>query len=110
KKALDDDDDDDGVNGRIAWIQVQKDDRRIIERKKSTMERLPLDEEVVPKVNGVSLVDGVFDGAFGGDGEEDVVIEEGVAVTSSSLKMLTKSFLDRIMVSFIFLEGLEEKA
>ncbi|GJY31559.1 hypothetical protein Tco_0415054 [Tanacetum coccineum] len=35
-------------------------------------------EEVVPKVDGVSLVDGVFDGAFGGDGEEDVVMREGV--------------------------------
>ncbi|GKB63496.1 hypothetical protein Tco_0919682, partial [Tanacetum coccineum] len=35
-----------------------------------------LEEEVVPKVDDVSLVDGVFDGAFGGDGEEDVVIGE----------------------------------
>ncbi|GKB47579.1 hypothetical protein Tco_0898332 [Tanacetum coccineum] len=33
-----------------------------------------LEEEVVPKVDDVSLVDGVFDGAFGGDGEEDVVM------------------------------------
>ncbi|GJW36206.1 hypothetical protein Tco_0059126 [Tanacetum coccineum] len=30
------------------------------------------------KVDDVSLVDGVFDGAFGGDGEEDFVIGEGV--------------------------------
>ncbi|GKE70990.1 hypothetical protein Tco_1529062, partial [Tanacetum coccineum] len=35
-------------------------------------------EEVVPKVDDVSLVDGVFDGAFGRDREEDVVIGEGV--------------------------------
>ncbi|GJY27735.1 hypothetical protein Tco_0403502 [Tanacetum coccineum] len=35
-----------------------------------------LEEEVVPKVDDVSLVDGVFDGAFGGDGEDDVVIGE----------------------------------
>ncbi|GJU64665.1 hypothetical protein Tco_1246500 [Tanacetum coccineum] len=33
-----------------------------------------LEEEVVPKVDDVSLVDGVFDGAFGGEGEEDVVM------------------------------------
>nr|GFB49772.1 hypothetical protein [Tanacetum cinerariifolium] len=65
---------------------------------------------VVPKVDDVSLVDGVFNGAFGGDGEEDVVIGEGVVVTSSSLEMLTKSCLGGIMISLIFLEGLEEEA
>ncbi|GKD06416.1 hypothetical protein Tco_1181390 [Tanacetum coccineum] len=42
-------------------------------------------EEVVPKVDDVSLVDGVFDGAFDGDGEEDFVMGEGVVVSSSSL-------------------------
>nr|GEU60879.1 retrovirus-related Pol polyprotein from transposon TNT 1-94 [Tanacetum cinerariifolium] len=67
-------------------------------------------DEVVPKVDDVSLVDGVFDGAFGGDGEEEVFIGEGVVVTSLSLKMLTKSCLRVMMVSLIFLEGLEEKA
>ncbi|GKB04234.1 hypothetical protein Tco_0832377 [Tanacetum coccineum] len=36
------------------------------------------EEEVVPKVDDVSLVDGVFYGAFGGDGEEDFVVGEGV--------------------------------
>ncbi|GJZ25915.1 ABC transporter C family member 8-like protein [Tanacetum coccineum] len=36
----------------------------------------------------------VFDGAFGGEGEEDVVMGEGVVVTSSSLEMLTNSCLD----------------
>ncbi|GJT07960.1 hypothetical protein Tco_0842422 [Tanacetum coccineum] len=36
------------------------------------------EEEVVPKVDYVSLVDRVFDSAFGGDGEEDVVMGEGV--------------------------------
>nr|GEX18647.1 retrovirus-related Pol polyprotein from transposon TNT 1-94 [Tanacetum cinerariifolium] len=35
-----------------------------------------LEEEIVPKVDDVSLVDGVFDGAFGRDGEEDVVMGE----------------------------------
>ncbi|GJR67723.1 hypothetical protein Tco_0013788 [Tanacetum coccineum] len=68
------------------------------------------EEEVVIKVDEVSLVDGVFDGAFGGEGEEDVVMGEGVVVTSSSLEMLTNSCLGGIMVSLIFLEGLEEEA
>ncbi|GJV22742.1 hypothetical protein Tco_1375437 [Tanacetum coccineum] len=67
-------------------------------------------EEVVPNVDNVSLVDEVFDGAFGGDGEEDVVMGEGVVVTSSSLEILTKSCLGGMMVSLIFLEGLEEEA
>ncbi|GKB10994.1 hypothetical protein Tco_0844917 [Tanacetum coccineum] len=67
------------------------------------------EEEVVPKVDDVSLVDGVFDGAFGGDGDEDFVMGEGVVV-SSSLVQSTKSFLGGIMVSLIFLEGLEEEA
>nr|GEV96648.1 reverse transcriptase domain-containing protein [Tanacetum cinerariifolium] len=50
-------------------------------------------EEVVPKADDVSLVDGVFDGSFGGEGEKDVVMGEGVAVISSSLEMLTISCL-----------------
>nr|GEU40403.1 hypothetical protein [Tanacetum cinerariifolium] len=69
-----------------------------------------MQREVVPKVDDVSLVDGVFDGAFGEEGEEDVVTGEGVVVTSSSLEMLTNSCLGGIMVSLIFLEGLEEEA
>ncbi|GKA71409.1 hypothetical protein Tco_0777548 [Tanacetum coccineum] len=68
------------------------------------------EKEVVPKVDDVYLVDGVIDGAFGGDGEEDVVMREGVVVPSSSLEMLTKSCLGGMMVSLIFLEGLEEEA
>ncbi|GJX04861.1 hypothetical protein Tco_0190777 [Tanacetum coccineum] len=64
----------------------------------------------VPKVDDVSLVDGVFDGAFGGDGEEDLVMVEGVVVSSSLLDRSTKSCLGGIMVSLIFLEGLEEEA
>ncbi|GKC01722.1 hypothetical protein Tco_0987858 [Tanacetum coccineum] len=42
--------------------------------------------------------------------DEEVVVGEGVVVTSSSLKMLTNSCLGGIMVSLIFLEGLEEEA
>ncbi|GJR58233.1 hypothetical protein Tco_1500395 [Tanacetum coccineum] len=52
----------------------------------------------------------VFDGAFGGVRYEEVVVGEGVVVTSSSLEMLTNSCLGGIMVSLIFLEGLEEEA
>ncbi|GJT04078.1 hypothetical protein Tco_0838540 [Tanacetum coccineum] len=52
----------------------------------------------------------VFDGAFGGVGDEEVVVGEGVVVTSSSLEMLTNNCLGGIMVSLIFLEGLEEEA
>ncbi|GKA09528.1 putative reverse transcriptase domain-containing protein, partial [Tanacetum coccineum] len=66
--------------------------------------------EVVPKVDDISLVDGVFNGAFGGDGEEDFVMVEGVVVTSSSLEMLAKSCLGGMMVSLIFLEEAEEEA
>ncbi|GKD43812.1 hypothetical protein Tco_1268457 [Tanacetum coccineum] len=64
----------------------------------------------VPKVDDVSLVDGVFDDAFSGDGEEDFVMGEGVVVSSSSLVRSTKSCLGGIMVSLNFLEGLEEEA
>ncbi|GJY17820.1 hypothetical protein Tco_0389311 [Tanacetum coccineum] len=52
----------------------------------------------------------VLDGAFGGVGDEEVVVGEGVVVTSSSLKMLTNSCVGGMMVSLIFLEGLEEEA
>ncbi|GJX64094.1 hypothetical protein Tco_0298437 [Tanacetum coccineum] len=45
-----------------------------------------------------------------GVGDEEVVVGEGVVVTSSSLEMLTNSCLGRIMVSLVFLEGLEEEA
>ncbi|GKD35662.1 hypothetical protein Tco_1251171, partial [Tanacetum coccineum] len=34
------------------------------------------EDEVVPKVDDVSLVDGIFDGAFGGDKDDDFVIGE----------------------------------
>ncbi|GJR30008.1 hypothetical protein Tco_1106240 [Tanacetum coccineum] len=51
-----------------------------------------------------------FDGAYRGVGDEEVVVGEGVVVTSSSLEMLTNSCLGGIMVSLIFLEGLEEEA
>nr|GEX56744.1 hypothetical protein [Tanacetum cinerariifolium] len=52
----------------------------------------------------------VFDGAFRGVGDEEVVVGEGVVVISSSLDMMTNSCLGGIMVSLIFLEGLDEEA
>nr|GEV55439.1 hypothetical protein [Tanacetum cinerariifolium] len=58
----------------------------------------------------VGLVDVVFDGAIGGVRDEEIVVGEGVVVTSSSLEMLTNSCLGGIMVSLLFLEGLEEEA
>nr|GEW93991.1 hypothetical protein [Tanacetum cinerariifolium] len=51
-----------------------------------------------------------FDGVFGGVGDKEVVVGEGVVMTSSSLEMLTNSYLGGIMVSLIFLEGLVEEA
>ncbi|GJV67430.1 hypothetical protein Tco_1482939 [Tanacetum coccineum] len=53
---------------------------------------------------------GVLDGAFRGVRDEEVVVGEGVVVTSSSLEMLTNSCLGGMMVSLISLEGLEEEA
>ncbi|GJT04785.1 hypothetical protein Tco_0839247 [Tanacetum coccineum] len=51
-----------------------------------------------------------FDVQFGGVRDEEVVVGEGVVVTSSSLEMLTNSCLGGIMVNLIFLEGFEEEA
>nr|GEW45134.1 reverse transcriptase domain-containing protein [Tanacetum cinerariifolium] len=65
-----------------------------------------LDKPVLDKME----VDVVFYGAFGGVRDEEVVVGEGVVVTSSLLEMLTNSCLGGIMVSLIFLEGLEEEA
>nr|GEU67282.1 hypothetical protein [Tanacetum cinerariifolium] len=56
------------------------------------------------------IMDVVFDGAFGGVRDEEVVVGEGVVVISSSLDMLTNSCLGGIMVSLIFLEGLDEES
>nr|GEU71361.1 hypothetical protein [Tanacetum cinerariifolium] len=56
------------------------------------------------------IVDVIFDGEFGGVGDEEVVIGKGVVVISSSLDMLTNSCLGGIMVSLIFLEELDEEA
>nr|GFA84265.1 hypothetical protein [Tanacetum cinerariifolium] len=47
---------------------------------------------------------------FGGFGDEEVIVREGMVVTSLSLEMLTNSYLGGIIVSLIFLEGLVEEA
>ncbi|GJU45363.1 hypothetical protein Tco_1202629 [Tanacetum coccineum] len=44
------------------------------------------------------LMDVVFDGAFRGVGDEEVVVREGVVVISSSLDMLTNNCLGGIIV------------
>ncbi|GJW29716.1 hypothetical protein Tco_0046591 [Tanacetum coccineum] len=56
-------------------------------------------------IGGCGFVVGI-----GGVGDEEVVVGEGVVVTSSSLEMLTNSCLGGIMVSLIFFEGLKEEA
>nr|GEW00076.1 hypothetical protein [Tanacetum cinerariifolium] len=60
-------------------------------------------------ISGVE-VDVVFDGVFEGVRDEEVFVGEGVVVISSSLDMLRNSCLGGIMVSLIFLEGLDEEA
>nr|GEZ13784.1 hypothetical protein [Tanacetum cinerariifolium] len=57
-----------------------------------------------------SRVEENLDGAFVGVRDEEVVVGEGVVVTSSSLEMLTNICLGGIMVSLILLKGLEEEA
>nr|GEX85348.1 hypothetical protein [Tanacetum cinerariifolium] len=101
------------------FVEVKKNDRRVVEgRKKSTISRLPLDEEHLRCCQAKGSnddeelvhVDVIFDGAFGGVRDEEFVVGEGVVVISSSLDMLTNSCLGGIMVSLIFLEGLDEEA
>ncbi|GKA91989.1 retrotransposon protein, putative, ty1-copia subclass, partial [Tanacetum coccineum] len=68
----------------------------------------PEQTATVAKVDGVSLVDGVFDGAFGGDGDEDFVIGKSVVVPSSSLVKSTKSCLGG-MIERIFKKRTKRK-
>nr|GEX61815.1 hypothetical protein [Tanacetum cinerariifolium] len=56
------------------------------------------EDEVVHRVEDVSLVDEVFDVALGGDGDEDFSIRDGVRVASSSWVKSTESFLGGMMV------------
>ncbi|GKC29026.1 hypothetical protein Tco_1036320, partial [Tanacetum coccineum] len=68
------------------------------------------ENEVVPKVDDVSLVDGVFDGAFGGDRDEDFAIGEGVVASPSSWVRFTNSFIGGMIDSLILLKGLDDEA
>ncbi|GKD29437.1 hypothetical protein Tco_1240215 [Tanacetum coccineum] len=86
-------------------------ERKKVFRKREKTEKFHAKRNDFSVGNGaVFIVDVVFDGAFGGVGDEEVVVGEGVVVTSSPLDMLTNSCLGRIMVSLIFLEGLDEEA
>ncbi|GKC09780.1 hypothetical protein Tco_1001390, partial [Tanacetum coccineum] len=67
-------------------------------------------EDVFSWLDEVSLVDGVFDGAFGGVRDEEVVIGEGVVRFSSLFMRSTKSCFGGMMVSLIFLKPWEEDA
>ncbi|GKA87452.1 hypothetical protein Tco_0809216, partial [Tanacetum coccineum] len=58
----------------------------------------------------VSLVDVVLDGAFGGVGEEEVVMGDGVERFSLSLVRSTNSCFGGMIVSLIFLNPWEEDA
>ncbi|GJX38071.1 hypothetical protein Tco_0251374 [Tanacetum coccineum] len=59
---------------------------------------------------GVELGLKFLDSAFSRDEEEDFLMGEGVVMSSSSLEMLTKICLGGMMISLIFLEGLEDEA
>ncbi|GJX99440.1 hypothetical protein Tco_0356459 [Tanacetum coccineum] len=58
----------------------------------------------------VGSFDDVFDGAFGGVGDEEVVVGEGVVRLSSSFVRSTNSCFGGMMVSLIFLKPWEEEA
>ncbi|GJR47995.1 hypothetical protein Tco_1316098 [Tanacetum coccineum] len=62
-----------GVIGKRERVNSKKDGFEVEEDLKVLKE-----DEVVPKVEDVSLVDGVFDVALGGDGDEDFAIGEGL--------------------------------
>ncbi|GJT77504.1 retrovirus-related pol polyprotein from transposon TNT 1-94 [Tanacetum coccineum] len=73
-------------------------------KKQDKIETLPEDDQEL------AYMDVVFDGAFGGVGDEEVSVGEGVMVTSSSLEMLTNNCLGGMIVNLIFFEGFEEEA
>ncbi|GJZ43017.1 hypothetical protein Tco_0590272 [Tanacetum coccineum] len=69
-----------------------------------------MEEGVLSWLDEVSLVDGVFHGAFGEVGDEEVVVGEGVVRFSSSFVRSTKICFGGMMVSLIFLKPWEEEA
>ncbi|GJV67040.1 hypothetical protein Tco_1482549 [Tanacetum coccineum] len=98
-------------NLKVYEVIIKKDSEIVKgKREKSRSLTLKAKKESSDEESSTSKMDVVFDSAFGGVGDEEVVVGEGVVVTSSSLAMLTNSCLEGIMVSLIFLEGLEEEA
>ncbi|GKA37195.1 hypothetical protein Tco_0723760 [Tanacetum coccineum] len=71
-------------NVEIDGLQTQTREGVFLEEEGEECGFYSKEDEVVPKVDDMSLVDGVFDDAFGGDGDEYFIIEEGVVVSSSS--------------------------
>nr|GEV81413.1 hypothetical protein [Tanacetum cinerariifolium] len=49
-----------------------------LEKKGEEFNFVSKEDEVVPRVEDVSLVDGVLEGAFGGDGDDDFAMGEDV--------------------------------
>ncbi|GKC35698.1 hypothetical protein Tco_1048082 [Tanacetum coccineum] len=90
----------------------ENDDESLHSNPSSPSQKISSSSNNVSRVhqNPPHKMDVVFDGAFGGVGDEEVIVGEGVVVTSSSQDMLTNSCLGGIMVSLIFLEGLDEEA
>ncbi|GJW85083.1 hypothetical protein Tco_0158228 [Tanacetum coccineum] len=103
-----------GANITVIGVPGQEDAEGNVAEKKKVKESMEANLGKLLKYNAWSTrnirMDVVFDAAFGGVGDKEFVVGEGVVVTSSSLDMLTNSCLGGIMVSLIFLEGLDEEA
>ncbi|GJZ27221.1 putative reverse transcriptase domain-containing protein [Tanacetum coccineum] len=79
-------------NGLVEGLKVQEEHPRCCQAKGSKVEER------------------VFDGAFGGVGDEEVVVGEGIMRFSSSFVRSTNSCFGGMMVSLIFLKPWEEEA
>ncbi|GJT54049.1 hypothetical protein Tco_0989103 [Tanacetum coccineum] len=90
---------------RTKWEYRNKLDENVVVSRNKARSRKNIEDVVKQRVQGLRS-----NGAFRRVGDEEVVVGEGVVVTSSSLKMLINSYLGGIMVSLIFLEGLQEEA
>ncbi|GKB19568.1 hypothetical protein Tco_0853491 [Tanacetum coccineum] len=98
-------------NLKVYEVIIKKDSEMVKgKREQNRSLALMAKKEYSNEDSSTSNMDVIFDGAFGGVRDKEVVVGEGVVVTSSSLDMLTNSYLRGIMVSLIFLEGLKEKA
>nr|GEY23459.1 hypothetical protein [Tanacetum cinerariifolium] len=84
--------------------------KKDLERERRLENFMQREEGVFSWLDEVSLFDVVFDGAFEGVGDEEVVVREGVVRFSSSFVRSTKSCFGGMMVSLIFLKPWEEEA